>query len=78
LHRYVEELTAKAEKKAATASFRGGESALDETYVDFLPDVPFLSVLLEDETEGNLLAMETYDELFTAWAEDCVQWGCTS
>ena len=29
----------------------------------------FLAVLIEDQTAGNLLAMETLDELFQAWAE---------
>ena len=71
--RALEELAAKAEEKASTASFRGGEIQLDETYVEFLPECPFLSVLLEDENAGKLLAMETFDELFQAWVEEAKQ-----
>jgi hypothetical protein len=38
--------------RAATVGFRGGDRSLDETYVDFHTDVPFLTVLLEDEAGG--------------------------
>lgn len=67
------EMVAMREEEPSIQRYRGGESRLEDTYIDFLDNVPFLSVLLEDETHGNLLAMETIDDLFQAWAEDCKQ-----